>query len=100
MDVEEDKSKKNKKTEIALKRYLEEIKATTGGIGKDIDLCVICLETISERAVALPCHHHNFDFLCFASWLQERPICPLSLYTSIGLTLPSFCETQQTVHPS
>ncbi|KAH0542085.1 hypothetical protein FGG08_003465 [Glutinoglossum americanum] len=41
------------------------------------DLCVICLERISERALAIPCGHHNFDFLCLISWLQERPACPL-----------------------
>lgn len=41
------------------------------------DTCVICLERISERAVAVPCNHLNFDFLCLASWLQEQPSCPL-----------------------
>lgn len=39
--------------------------------------CVICLEVISEAAVALPCKHDNFDFLCLASWLQHRRVCPL-----------------------
>ena len=91
MDEEEDKkkkkNKKEKKAEITHKvsdGTFEEIKATTGGIGNDIDLCVICLETVSERAVALPCRHRNFDFLCLASWLQERPTCPLCLYTPAG----------------
>ena len=87
MDVKEDMRKKNKEIEIAHKvsdRTFEEVKATTGGIGNDIDLCVICLETVSERAVAFPCRHHNFDFLCLASWLQERLTCPLCLYTSVG----------------
>ena len=41
------------------------------------DACVICLDAVSERAVALPCRHHNFDFLCIVSWLQERTTCPL-----------------------
>ncbi|GAB7352142.1 hypothetical protein MBLNU459_g2632t1 [Dothideomycetes sp. NU459] len=41
------------------------------------DTCVICLERITERAVAAPCNHLNFDFLCLASWLQEQPSCPL-----------------------
>lgn len=41
------------------------------------DTCVICLEHITERAVAAPCNHLNFDFLCLASWLQEQPTCPL-----------------------
>ena len=39
--------------------------------------CVICLEPISEKAVASPCNHYNFDFLCLVSWLQERSTCPL-----------------------
>lgn len=39
--------------------------------------CVICLERISEQAVAQPCKHDAFDFLCLISWLQERPSCPL-----------------------
>ena len=41
------------------------------------DPCVICLESISEIALAIPCQHHNFDFLCLVSWLQERSTCPL-----------------------
>lgn len=39
--------------------------------------CVICLDPISEQAVASPCRHHSFDFLCLVSWLQESPTCPL-----------------------
>lgn len=39
--------------------------------------CVICLDSISERAIASPCRHHSFDFLCLVSWLQESPTCPL-----------------------
>lgn len=41
------------------------------------DTCCICLETISERAVAVPCNHLIFDFICLASWVQEHPKCPL-----------------------
>ncbi|KAK8222125.1 hypothetical protein M8818_000295 [Zalaria obscura] len=41
------------------------------------DTCVICLERITERAVAVPCNHLNFDFLCLVSWIQEQPTCPL-----------------------
>ena len=84
MDGEEDKWEKDEKTEtvhINSDSTSEQIKAITGRTGNDIDLCVICLETVSERAVAFPCRHHNFDFLCLASWLQERPTCPLCLYT-------------------
>lgn len=39
--------------------------------------CVICLERISELAIAQPCKHESFDFLCLISWLQERATCTL-----------------------
>lgn len=41
------------------------------------DVCVICLEPISERAIAVPCNHCVFDFICLASWLQSNQSCPL-----------------------
>lgn len=41
------------------------------------DACTICLDPISERAVAVPCNHLTFDFLCLVSWLQEQSTCPL-----------------------
>ncbi|KAH7143677.1 hypothetical protein EDB81DRAFT_935072 [Dactylonectria macrodidyma] len=41
------------------------------------DCCVICLEAVSEACEALPCHHHNFDYLCLLSWLEQTPKCPL-----------------------
>ncbi|PBP23071.1 RING finger domain protein [Diplocarpon rosae] len=41
------------------------------------DCCVICLERISEQAIAQPCEHGSFDFLCLISWLQEHSSCPL-----------------------
>ncbi|MCJ1346561.1 hypothetical protein MMC31_004779 [Peltigera leucophlebia] len=39
--------------------------------------CTICLDTISERALASPCRHDTFDFHCLLTWLQESPTCPL-----------------------
>ncbi|KAJ5624115.1 Zinc finger RING-type [Penicillium lagena] len=39
--------------------------------------CVICLDSITEPGVAVPCNHANFDFLCLVSWLEQRPNCPL-----------------------
>ncbi|QDS71302.1 hypothetical protein FKW77_001610 [Venturia effusa] len=36
------------------------------------DSCVICLETISERAVTIPCNHVDFDFICILSWLLDQ----------------------------
>lgn len=41
------------------------------------DVCTICLERISERAITIPCNHCSFDFICLVSWLQEQPKCPL-----------------------
>lgn len=40
-------------------------------------VCTICLDTISERALASPCRHDTFDFHCLLTWLQESPTCPL-----------------------
>lgn len=39
--------------------------------------CSICLEAIKERAVATPCNHLSFDFICLIQWLQEHATCPL-----------------------
>lgn len=50
--------------------------------------CVICLDTITETAIAIPCKHANFDFLCLANWLQQRRVCPLCMFF---LTL-SYCS--------
>ncbi|KAJ5161081.1 hypothetical protein N7492_006473 [Penicillium capsulatum] len=41
------------------------------------DPCVICLETITEPSIAVPCKHANFDYLCLVSWLEQQPNCPL-----------------------
>ena len=59
-----------------LNRTLAEAHNVTS-IQQESDPCVICLETVSERAVASPCGHESFDFLCLVSWLQERSTCPL-----------------------
>ena len=45
-----------------------------------INSCVICLDPVSEKAVANPCQHDSFDFICLVSWLQENPTCPLCVY--------------------
>lgn len=45
-----------------------------GGV---VEACVICLQPVSERAITVPCNHHIFDFICIASWLNERSTCPL-----------------------
>ncbi len=41
------------------------------------DTCVICLSPVTLRAVAVPCNHLTFDFICLLSWLQEQSTCPL-----------------------
>lgn len=45
--------------------------------------CVICLDSITEAAIAVPCKHANFDFLCLASWLQQRRTCPLCIFSCL-----------------
>ena len=60
-----------------LKSTLEGIKTADSTIAGHDDPCVICLDSVSERAVASPCRHYSFDFLCLMSWLQQRPTCPL-----------------------
>ena len=60
-----------------LRSTLEEVETGDGGSKGP---CVICLETVSEQAVATPCNHHAFDFLCLVSWLQQRPTCPLCTF--------------------
>lgn len=47
--------------------------------------CVICLESISEKAIALPCAHADFDFACLGAWLQREPSCPLCKAAVHGL---------------
>lgn len=41
------------------------------------ELCVVCLDPVSEKCEAQPCRHKNFDFLCLTTWLQHRPACPV-----------------------
>jgi len=41
------------------------------------EVCVICLDRISEKAVALPCQHDQFDFPCLGTWLHQQQLCPL-----------------------
>ncbi|PWW80658.1 hypothetical protein C7212DRAFT_90823, partial [Tuber magnatum] len=38
--------------------------------------CVICQETISEKAVASPCGH-EYDYICILTWVEVKPLCPL-----------------------
>jgi len=40
-------------------------------------ICVICLDRISDEAVALPCKHDQFHFSCLGTWLLQARDCPL-----------------------
>ncbi|GLB08971.1 hypothetical protein AtubIFM57258_004880 [Aspergillus tubingensis] len=70
-----------------LQRTLQEVAHDEGE--HDANPCVICLEPISEAAIAVPCRHANFDFLCLVSWLEQRRNCPLckSEITSVKYNL-------------
>ncbi|TPR10061.1 PQ loop repeat family protein [Aspergillus niger] len=70
-----------------LQRTLQEVARDEGE--HDANPCVICLEPISEAAIAVPCRHANFDFLCLLSWLEQRRNCPLckSEITSVKYNL-------------
>ena len=41
------------------------------------EACVICLERLDQRAIALPCKHDQFDFSCIGTWLHQQRVCPL-----------------------
>ncbi|EXJ85671.1 hypothetical protein A1O1_06037 [Capronia coronata CBS 617.96] len=41
------------------------------------ETCVICLDHITDKAIALPCRHEQFDFPCLGTWLQRQQVCPL-----------------------
>ena len=49
--------------------------------------CVICLETVTEQAITIPCSHVNFDFICLVSWLETQPFCPLCKEGSASLLI-------------
>lgn len=58
---------------------------STAGLSNDNseDVCVICLSSVTERAITVPCNHYTFDFVCLISWLQQRSACPLCMHVSI-----------------
>ncbi|RAL12346.1 RING finger domain protein [Aspergillus homomorphus CBS 101889] len=72
-----------------LQRTLQEVAQEEGA--SEANPCVICLEPVSEAAIAVPCKHANFDFLCLVSWLEQRRNCPLckSDITSVKYNLDS-----------
>lgn len=73
----EEKEKQINTRHKVLDSSFGEINVATEETDNHTDCCVICLDVVSDRAVASPCRHHSFDFLCLLSWLQERSKCPL-----------------------
>lgn len=53
------------------------LKRPKNNVTPECESCAICLEAIHERAVAAPCNHLSFDFICLVQWLQEHATCPL-----------------------
>ncbi|KKY27325.1 putative ring finger domain protein [Phaeomoniella chlamydospora] len=74
-----------------ISKTLQEVQATTTPTDTDPDPCVICLDTVSEKAIAYPCRHDSFDFICLVSWLQENDTCPLckSIVKNVNYDLQS-----------
>lgn len=62
-----------------LQKTLKEV-TDEGTSGDSTDPCVICLDSITEPSIAVPCNHSNFDYLCLLSWLEQQPSCPLCMY--------------------
>jgi len=58
-----------------LQHTLQQISSTPAG--SDSRCCVICLGDLTEPCKAHPCQHSDFDFLCLATWLENRTACPL-----------------------
>ena len=54
-------------------------------ISNDPSMCVICLESIFDKAAALPCAHADFDFACLGAWIQRNPSCPLCKAAVCGI---------------
>lgn len=83
-----------------IKKTLQEVQATAATGQNELDPCVICLESISEKAVAYPCKHESFDFLCLISWLQEKDTCPLckAVVKNVNYDLQSQSGPKRYVH--
>ncbi|KYK60791.1 hypothetical protein DCS_01929 [Drechmeria coniospora] len=41
------------------------------------DICVVCLDPITEFCQLHPCRHHNYHFGCIDEWLSIGPGCPI-----------------------
>ena len=85
-----------------INKTLQEVRATAATRKDELDPCVICLESISEKAIAYPCKHENFDFLCLISWLQEKDTCPLckAVVKNVNYDLQSRSGPKRYAHSS
>lgn len=72
-NAEDDLNSENKTETHALQSSIIDITADL----PSPEICVICLDRISEKATALPCGHDNFDFPCLGTWAQHLQVCPL-----------------------
>ncbi|TDZ21779.1 putative RING finger protein [Colletotrichum orbiculare MAFF 240422] len=82
MSAEASRSESNTKElqSAIVQNTLLEISSRPADLQQDTsadDCCVICLERISEACEAHPCQHHNFDYLCLITWLDQQIACPL-----------------------
>jgi len=77
-EMEADGTVANGVRATVLQTTLDEISTRQDqGSAPDDLCCVICLEVVSGGCIAQPCAHRNFDFVCLANWLEQRPNCPL-----------------------
>lgn len=65
------------KDALTAPRSRPEAASQDDAVASDATTCVICLEIVSEPAVALPCKHDCFDFPCLGNWLTKHKTCPL-----------------------
>lgn len=70
-------------TQQILQATLHEVSLSRKDSTGSEDPCVICLDGLAARAVALPCGHDTFDFLCLVTWLEQQPFCPLCRFALI-----------------
>lgn len=62
------------------------------------EICIICLDRVSERATAIPCRHDHFHLSCLGTWLQQQQKCPLcKLQINAVCYLSEQCQQQQDV---
>jgi len=66
-----------KDTEHTTENEPSALPVAAGWILPTPEICVICLDRVTEKAVALPCGHDQFDFSCLGTWLQQQRVCPL-----------------------